>query len=327
MADKVVDALLGSTVKVLVEKAINLAFEQIGLFVGFKKDLEKLRDTLTLIQAVLRDAEKRQVTEELMKGWLEILEAVAFNAGNLLDDFNYEMIRRNVEIQNQMKRKVCFFFSLSNPVAFRCKMACNIQKINMDLISINEQATKLGLLRSQTAPALSPPSGAGFIKNKETDSAAVGASFVGRDNDVSAIVTKLTATSNNETISVLPIVGMGGIGKTIVARKVFNNLNIENYFDKRMWVCVSDFEKHFDANRLLALILESLKVPMAEVRDSREAKVQKLKEILDGKEPNGKKPLKYLLVLDDVWSEDPHHGMSFLILCEVLAQPRGAGFF
>ncbi|XP_027166500.1 putative disease resistance protein RGA3 [Coffea eugenioides] len=296
MADALVDALLSSTIEVLVEKAINLASEQIGQFVGFKKDLEKLQDTLKLIQAVLRDAEKELVTKEFVKRWLENLERVAFDAENLLDDINYEMIRRKVKIQNQMKRKVCLFFSLSNPIAFRCKMACKIHKINMNLKRINEEARRFGL-QSQTAPAPPPPSGAGFIKNKETDSAAVGASFVGRDDDVPAIVTKLTATSNNETISVLSIIGMGGIGKTTVARKVFHDLKIENHFDKRMWVCVSDFEKHFDPNRLFDLILESLKVPMAEVRDSREAKIQKLKEILDGK-----KPLKYLLVLDDVWN-------------------------
>ncbi|CDP15468.1 unnamed protein product [Coffea canephora] len=285
MADALVDLLLGPTIEVLVEKAINLASEQIGRFVGFKKDLEKLKNTLTLIQAVLCDAEKKQVAEEFVKQWLKNLEAVAFDAGNLLDDINYEMIRRKVEIQNQMKRKVCFFFSLSNPIAFRCKMACKIQKINMDLKRINEEARSFDL-QSQTAPALPPPSEARFIKNRETVSADVGASFIGRDDDVSAIVRKLTATSNNETISVIPIMGMGGIGKTTVAQKVFNSLDIENHFDKRMWVCVSDFKKHFDANRLFGLMLESLEVPMPEVA-RKEAKVRKLKESLDGKEPNG----------------------------------------
>mgnify|MGYP004713914765 CR=1 FL=1 len=140
-----------------------MASEQIRQFVDFKKDLEKLKNTLKLIQAVLCDAEKEQVTKELVKRWLENLERVAFDAGNLLDDFNYEMIRRKVEIQNQMKRKVCLFFSLSNPIAFRCRMAKKIQKINMDLISINEQRTILCLLRSQTeardAPAISSPGG------------------------------------------------------------------------------------------------------------------------------------------------------------------------
>ncbi|XP_027166490.1 putative disease resistance protein RGA3 [Coffea eugenioides] len=305
------DALLGSTVQVLVEKAINLASEQIALFVGFKKDLEKLKTTLTRIQAVLHDAEKKQVTEESVKLWLRELEAVAFDVGNLLDDINYEMLRRKVELQNQMKRKVCFFFSLSNPIAFRCKMANKIQKINMDLKRINEEARNFSL-QSQTAPALSPSSEARFIKNRETDSVTIDASFVGRDNDVSAIITQLTATNNNETISVLPIVGMGGIGKTTLARKVFNDPNIEKHFDKRIWVCVSE---DFIANRLFGMILQSLQGREPEAK-GREARVNRLKELLDGK--------NYLLVLDDVWNKESTLWNDFLGSLKGTSQAMGS---
>ncbi|XP_027155671.1 putative disease resistance RPP13-like protein 1, partial [Coffea eugenioides] len=235
------DALLGPIVEVLVEKAIHLASEQIGRFVTFKKDLA---DTLTLIQALLHDAEERQVTQPLVKLWLENLERVAFDAGNLLDDINYEMIRRKVEIQNQMKRKVCFFFSLSNPIAFRCKMACKIQKISMDLKRINEDARDFGLqpqIGARDAPrVLPPPNVGGFIKNRESDSVAVDTGFVGRENDVSAIVKQLAAPNNDEAISVLPIVGMGGIGKTALARKVYNDPKIEEHFEARMYLLVLD---------------------------------------------------------------------------------------
>ncbi|CDP03415.1 unnamed protein product [Coffea canephora] len=252
MAGALVDALLGSTTEVLVEKAINLASEQIGQFVGFKKDLEKLKDTLIGIQAFLRDAEKEQVTKEFVKRWLENLERVAFDAGNLLDDVNYEMIRRKVEIQNQMKRKVCLFFSLSNPIAFRLE------------------------------------------KNRKTTSLFVDQTFVGRDGDVLEIVGRLTAPSNNENISVQPIVGMGGIGKTTLARQVFNDPKIVNHFAKRIWVCVSD---DFDVDRLFDFMLESLggQKPGGGVRQL-EAKVQDLKNLLDDK--------KFLLVLDDVWDKE-----------------------
>ncbi|CDP22183.1 unnamed protein product, partial [Coffea canephora] len=237
------DALLGSTVQVLVEKAINMASEQIGLFVGFKNNLEKLMYGLTLIKPVLHDAEEKQVTQEFVKRWLEKLEAVAFDAGNLLDDINYEMIRRRVEIQNQMNKKVCFFFfSLSSPIAFRCNLMANkIQQINMDLNRINEGAMNFSLqsqIGARDVPALSPPSGEGFVKNSEIDSVTIDTSFIGRGDDVSAIVTQLTATSSNETLSVLPLVGMGGIGKTTLARKVFNELKIDIHFDKKnMGLC------------------------------------------------------------------------------------------
>ncbi|XP_071938964.1 putative disease resistance protein RGA4 [Coffea arabica] len=303
------DALLGPVVEVLVEKAINLASEQIGRFVAFKKDLEKLRDTLTLIQALLHDAEERQVTQQFVKRWLEKLERVAFDAGNLLDDINYEMIRRKVEIQNQMKRKVCFFFSLSNPIAFRCKMANKIQKINMDLERINQEALGFGLqpqIGARDAPRVLP-------KNRETAAATVDVCFVGRDNDVSEIVKMLTAPNNHdETISVLPIVGMGGIGKTTLARNVYNDPKIEEHFEESMWVCVSD---DFNDNRLFRLMLESLKAPMTGV-EGKDAKVNRLKELLDGK--------RYLLVLDDVWNKESRLWNEFLGSLRGTSQAMGS---
>ncbi|XP_027167022.1 putative disease resistance protein RGA4 isoform X1 [Coffea eugenioides] len=161
------------------------------------------------------------------------------------------MNRRRIEIQNQMKRKVSFFFfSRFNSIAFRCKMAKQIRKINMELQSINEEARNFGLLPlADIERSLSP-------QNRETGYVTIGTSFVGRDDDVSEIVAQLTATDNNETISVLPMVGMGGIGKTALARKVFNDSKIRQHFDERMWVRVSE---DFNADKLFGLMLESVR--------------------------------------------------------------------
>ncbi|KAL3507487.1 hypothetical protein ACH5RR_032869 [Cinchona calisaya] len=311
------DALLGSTVKILLDKALLLASEQIGLFVGIKKDLEKLKKSVIMIQAFLEDAEKKQVTQESVKLWLRELERAAFDAGNLLDDFNYKILRHKVEIQNQMERKVCFFFSLSNPVAFGLRMANKMNKIkniNLELKSIYEEAINLGLLsqigaRDATGD-LPPPSG--FRKTRQTDSVTIDVSFIGRDDDVSQIVAQLTATSNSESVSVLPIVGMGGIGKTTLTRKVFNDLKIEKHFDKRIWVCVSD---DFDVDRLFGLILESVQLRKPEA-ESREARVKQLKELLNGK--------KYLLVLDDVWNEQARLWNDFLGSLRGISSAKGS---
>ncbi|KAL3507459.1 hypothetical protein ACH5RR_032841 [Cinchona calisaya] len=306
------DALLGSTVQVLLEKAISLASQQIGFFVGLKKDLEKLKETLTMIQAFLEDAEKKQVTERAVKLWLDKLERVAFNAENLLDDFNYEILRHKVEIQNQVKRKVCFFFSLSNnPIAFRFKMANKIQNINSKLKSVSEEATYLKLLSQNGARDAIALSLNGYRKGRETVSVTIDPSFVGRDDDASNIITRLTTTSNNERVSIIPIVGMGGIGKTTLARKVFNHLKIEKHFDSRIWVCVSD---EFDVDRLFGLILESLQERKPEV-ESMEAKVIQLKKLLDGK--------KYLLVLDDVWNRQARLWNDFLRSLEGITSATG----
>ena len=116
-------ALVNVVAGEILKKVISLATEQISLAWGFKDELTRLRNSLTTIQAVLADAERRQVRDEFVKLWLQRLKDIAYDVDDVLDELAYENLRRKVEIQNQMKRKVCFFFTLSNPVVFCFKMA------------------------------------------------------------------------------------------------------------------------------------------------------------------------------------------------------------
>ncbi|XP_078154342.1 putative disease resistance protein RGA3 isoform X2 [Carex rostrata] len=98
-----------------------------------------------------------------------------------------------------------------------------------------------------------------------------------------------------QNVSVLSIVGMGGIGKTTLAQKVCNDKTVESYFDLIMWVCVSD---NFDLVRLTKEMIEG-----SATKNEKECNLTNLNELQKDlqKRLNSK---KFLLVLDDVWSKD-----------------------
>ena len=56
--------------------------------------------------------------------------------------------------------------------------------------------------------------------------------------------TKATITS----VPVLPIVGIGGVGKTTLAQNICSHPQVKKHFDVIAWICVSD---DFDVKRLI----------------------------------------------------------------------------
>ena len=279
------ETILSVVAEEMLKKVISVATEQISLALGFKEDLTRLRESVEMIQAVLADAERRQVGDEAVRLWLQRLKDVAYDADDVLDEFAYEILRRKVEIRNQMKRKVCFFFSFSNPIAFRIKMANKVKTIRESLKKINDEAKEFQLSSSVGTVNVNPE------PYRETVCFLDHSEVVGRGDHVLKIV-DLLVSATNQQLSVIPIVGMAGLGKTTLAKLVYNHERVKSYFDKTIWVCVSDI---FDDKRILRVMLESLTNTPSSL-ESKNVILQNLQKELQGK--------KYLLVLDDVWNEN-----------------------
>ncbi|KAM4078333.1 hypothetical protein ACB094_09G029100 [Castanea mollissima] len=280
------ETILSVVAEEILGKLISIATEQISLAWGFEGELTKLRGSLTTIKAVLADAERRQVRDEVVRLWLQRLKDVAYDADDVLDEFAYEILRRKVEIRNQMKRKVCFFFSFSNPLAFRLKMANKIKTIHELLEKINDEANSYGLARASPVNA-----NIEIIPNRETDPSLDHSEVVGREDHASKIVDLLTGATK-EQLSVVSIVGMAGLGKTTLAKQVYNDERVKRHFDRTIWVCVSN---NFDDKRILREIHE-LVTHTSNTFENKTAILECLQKELQGK--------KYLLILDDVWNED-----------------------
>ncbi|KAJ6302913.1 hypothetical protein OIU77_016910 [Salix suchowensis] len=115
----------------------------------------------------------------------------------------------------------------------------------------------------------------------------------GRDNDKEEILKFLFSDQGCDEygIGVIPIVGMGGVGKTTLAQLVYNDEKVDTFFDLKVWCCVSE---DFDVVRVTRTILEA-------VSGSYDAKDLNLLQLRLREKLAGK---KFLIVLDDVWNEN-----------------------
>ncbi|CDP20611.1 unnamed protein product [Coffea canephora] len=283
------DPVIGATTQVTLQTALSLASDRIGMLVGFKKDLASMTRSLGFIKDVLADAEEKQNQSSGVQRWLKCLEEVAYDAQNVLDELHYESLRHQVESRNRHKLKVCCFFSFSNiNLAFRWRMASKVKDIKLKLNDINQQANGLGLV-SRLGMTAALPAAVGDTRSRQTDS--VVAPMIGRVDDESNILEMLFRPSE-KVVSVLPIVGMGGLGKTTLAKSIYNNHQIDGQFDKKIWVCVS---KKVPIVELFKLILLQLTEENVDA-ENRNVIVRKIGNQLGGK--------RYFLVLDDVWDDD-----------------------
>ncbi|KAM2925615.1 hypothetical protein FF1_043108 [Malus domestica] len=116
----------------------------------------------------------------------------------------------------------------------------------------------------------------------------------GREQEKEVLVSKLLNESCQEErgLLVIPIVGMGGMGKTTLAQQAFNDENVKACFKIKIWVCVSE---PFDEIKIAKAIIEGVRATPPN-SDELETLLQCIFKSIEGK--------KFLLVLDDVWTED-----------------------
>nr|XP_048323126.1 putative disease resistance RPP13-like protein 1 isoform X2 [Ziziphus jujuba var. spinosa] len=132
-------------------------------------------------------------------------------------------------------------------------------------------------------------------KGLPTTSSVEESGVYGRDDDKEAIIKLLLTTDEScgEKFSVIPIVGMAGIGKTTLAQLVYNDEKVKSCFGFKAWVSVSN---EFDIFKITKIITERVTSQTFNNSHDLDLLQVRLQEALEGN--------KFLLILDDVWNED-----------------------
>ncbi|GLU15070.1 hypothetical protein SLE2022_315970 [Rubroshorea leprosula] len=280
--------ILSPVIEEAISKTVSFLKKRIAIAVGLEKELDRLRDSLRLIQSVIQHAEERQESDPAIRHWLQKLKDVAYEAVDALGEFEYKVLKNKVKSGRHWNPESVYFSPL-----FRNRMADKINSITKQLNDWKDWASMINLmvsLRGQTSPR----------QHQKTNSFLDNSTVFEREADVSRILSLLRDSRRSQhPISGISIVGMAGIGKTTIAKSVYMKAKEEKLYDLAAWVCVSE---DFNDQIILQEMLEHFDCGAAP-RNSVNALLEDLAKKLENK--------TFLLILDDVWNEDPSKGERF----------------
>nr|XP_016486896.1 PREDICTED: putative disease resistance RPP13-like protein 1 isoform X2 [Nicotiana tabacum] len=247
-------AFLSSALNVLFDRLAPQG-ELLKMFQRGKHDvglLKRLKMILLGLQAVLSDAENKQTSNPYVREWLNELRDAVDSAENLIEEVNYEVVRVKVEGQNQnlaeTSNQQVSDLNLCLSDEFFLNIKEKLEGTTKILEELEKQICRLGL-KDYLVSGKQETRGPSTSLVDESD-------IFGRQNEIEILVDRLLSVdADGKTYSVIPIVGMAGIGKTTLAKAVYNNEKVKDHFDLKAWFCVSE---QYDASRITKGLLQEI---------------------------------------------------------------------
>ncbi|KAJ8775156.1 hypothetical protein K2173_020160 [Erythroxylum novogranatense] len=281
-------AFLSASLQVLFDRLASP--KVVDFFKGRKlnsKLLEKLKITMRSVKVLLDDAEEKQITDGDVRKWLDDLKDAFYEADDLLDKIAYAALSSETEAgpQNRIDR---FWKFISSQGPLEREIESKLVEILENLAYLVDQKSALGL-KERLGEKLSS-------RKVQTSSVMDESEVYGRQKDKEVIIELLLSDDANcNNLGLIPIVGMGGIGKTTLAQSVYNDSRVKERYGFKAWIYVSE---EFDVLKVTRNILDGISSKMHDFNTLDQFQVA-LKNQLSDK--------KFLLVLDDVWNDNYDH--------------------
>ncbi|CAI9118110.1 OLC1v1019629C1 [Oldenlandia corymbosa var. corymbosa] len=270
----------------------DLLIDEAKFLYGVKGKAEELQSELSRLQWFLEDAEKKTTEKDRFQQWIFEAREMAFAAEDFLEGYAfkvastrdaglaYVVVRRSIFILNDCYRRHKTASKLKSLLQKASKLQNSLQAYGVrDVIENEGSSLRPQLLRRTYS----------FVEEDD---------FVGLEDDVDLLVKHLVGTDDQNIANhrVVSIFGMGGLGKTTLARKVYNHPSAKRHFSRLVWICLSQQWQAKDLLQRIMIRLVPEKKKEIEMYWREEELIRELWEI--------QQQMKCLIVLDDIWTTD-----------------------
>ncbi|KAL7263261.1 hypothetical protein ACSBR1_001438 [Camellia fascicularis] len=267
---------------------------EVELLRGVRKEMVSIKAELERIHSFLKDAESRAETgDEGVKIWVKQVRQVAYWIQDVIDEHILLVLPKQPGLFGSL-HKVTQTITKLKP---RHEIASQIQDIKTTIREIKEGVDRYGFSTS-TSTEHSSTGTSRITKDNMWRDPRLASLFIGDDEVVGIESPKYELISrlvdqNQSQRAVISVVGMGGIGKTTLAKKVYDSQEVVAHFNCKAWITVS---QSYKPEELLKKMIKQLSGNNVLPDEGIESLIDKLRGYLSEK--------RYAIVFDDVWETD-----------------------
>jgi hypothetical protein len=227
--------------------------EEVHMLIGVSGETDKMSIRLKDLKKFLIDADRRNITNERVQEWVIELRHAMYEATDILDLCQLKAMEQGPSMNAGCLNTL--LFCLRNPLHAH-DIGSRIKKLNQRLDDIRERSAAFNFIDLSTYKDSIGKVTPSHLAKRETSSLLDSSGVVGESievdtRDLAKMLTweqEVTSSREVDKIVVFAIVGAGGIGKTTLAQKIFNDDNIKKDFDKMIWLSIN---KNIDPTDLL----------------------------------------------------------------------------
>ncbi|KAK4406115.1 putative disease resistance protein [Sesamum angolense] len=272
---------------VALETLRDLLIEEAKVLSGVGDQVDDVRRQLKTMHCFLKDASKRQDTDnsETIRNWVRELRDLATQAEIILERYAVEVTSRRKarNFKGILKRFTCI---LSECLSMH-QIGKETESIRSRMIDLTKQLESISSKWDSSSSSADDTDW-----SRKTFGHGVEQYFVGMKEERQLLESLLT-NDDHSSNQVISICGMGGLGKTSLARKVYQGEAVQRWFEARAWICIS---QQFQPRTIFQGLLKKL-LPHENVEQHDDDEL--VRRLYDAQ-----KEKKCLVILDDIWKAE-----------------------